>query len=144
MADIARLPASGNRGWLEPYRHADMAARKSEPLVKSLRIDAGVMGQQLDQLATLGARLRDRPLHELFADAAAAAMGGDTDILDQPARGALRAQARQDAKLQTADDCAALALGDHEPDVRIGIEPIERLGIAGRQWIFDPFARAAQ
>src|SRR5436309_13964183 len=29
--------------------HADMAARKAEPLVKSLRIDAGVMRQQFDQ-----------------------------------------------------------------------------------------------
>ena len=81
-------------------------ARKSEPLIEALRIDAGVMGEQLDQLAAPRLRLADRPLHELLADAAAAAIGSDADILDQAARGALRAQARQDAELQAADDAA--------------------------------------
>src|ERR1700694_1514449 len=76
-----------------------MARLKSQPYVEPLRIDPGVVRQQLDQLATLAARLRDRPLHQLLADAAAAAMGGDADVLDQAARGALRAQSRQDAEL---------------------------------------------
>ena len=46
-----------------------MAARKAQPLVKPLRIDAGVMRQQFDQLAALAARFRNRPLHHLLADA---------------------------------------------------------------------------
>ena len=83
-----------------------MAARKSEPLVEALCVDAGVMREQLDQLAAFTPRFADRPLHELFADAAAAPIGGDAHVLDQPARGALRAQARQNAELQAADDVA--------------------------------------
>src|SRR5947207_3385361 len=51
-----------------------MARLKSQPQVKSPRIDAAVMRQQLDQLATVGARLRNGPLHDLLADAATAAM----------------------------------------------------------------------
>ena len=42
-----------------------MARLKPEPLVEPLRVEAGVMRQQLDQLASPGARLRDRPLHQL-------------------------------------------------------------------------------
>src|SRR6267142_2448275 len=67
----------------EPDRHPDMAARKSEPLVEALRIDAGMMGQQFDQLAAPCAGFRQRPPHQLLADAAAAAIGGDADVLDQ-------------------------------------------------------------
>ena len=74
-----------------------MAARKAEPLIKPLRIAAGVMRKQFDQLASAAARFRHRPLHHLLADAAAAAMAGDTNVLDQAARGALRAQPRQNA-----------------------------------------------
>ena len=95
---------------------------KSQPLIKSLRIDAGVMRQQFDQLASLCARFRDRPLHHLLADAAAAAMSGDADILDQAARGALRTQPRQDAELQAADHRALAVLGDHELDIRIAVD----------------------
>src|SRR5207247_3369674 len=83
--------------------HADMAARKAEPLVKSLRIDAGVMRQQFDQSASLGPCFHDRPLHHLLADAAAAAVFGDADVLDQATRGALRTQPRPNAELQAAD-----------------------------------------
>src|ERR1700737_1537127 len=35
----------------EPQRHADMARLESQPLVEALRVDAGVVGEQLDQLA---------------------------------------------------------------------------------------------
>src|SRR6266480_6463680 len=94
-----------------------MARLKSQPQVKSLRIDAAVMRQQLDQLATVGARLRNGPLHDLLADAAAAAMRGDANILDQAARGALRTQSRQDAELQAADNGAAFIFRDHELDM---------------------------
>src|ERR1700722_12977464 len=80
-----------------------MARLESEPCIKSLRIDAGSVRQQFDQSATLGTCFRNRPLHQLFADAAAAALAGDADIFDQCARGALRTQARQDAELQAAD-----------------------------------------
>ena len=65
-----------------------MAARKAEPLVKSLCIDAGMMRQQFDHPASLGPRFGNRPLHHLLTDAAAAAVFGDADILDQAARGA--------------------------------------------------------
>ena len=101
-----------------------MAARKAQPLVKSLRIDAGVMRQQFDQLASPGPRFRNRPLHHLLADAAAAAAAGDADILDQAARGALRAQPRQDAELQAADDGALAVLGDDELNVRVALRRV--------------------
>jgi hypothetical protein len=71
--------------------HSDVARLKSQPLVKPLRIDTGMMRQQLDQFAFLGARLGQRPSHELFADAVASATRVDADVLDQAARGALRA-----------------------------------------------------
>ena len=66
-----------------------MAALKSEPLVEALGVDTGMMRQQLDQLAAFRARFRDRPLHHRFANAAAAAMRGNADVLDQAARGTL-------------------------------------------------------
>src|SRR5947199_9194376 len=72
-------------------RHPDMARLKPQSRVESLRVDAGVMRQQFDQLAALGARFRDGPLHQAPSDAAAAAMRGDATFLDQAARGALRA-----------------------------------------------------
>ena len=72
-------------------------------------------------------RFRNRPLHHLLADAAAAAMAGDADILEQAARGALRTQPRQDAELQAADHGALAVLGDHELDVRVAVDPLERL-----------------
>src|SRR5262249_46656375 len=94
---------------LEPDRHADMAARKAEPFIEALGIAAGVMGQQLDQPAAPAARFAHRPLHQLLADALAAAMRGDANVLDQTARGALRTQPRQDAELQAADHRPTLA-----------------------------------
>ena len=100
------------------------------------------MGEQFDQLAAFAARLLDRPSDQLFADAAAAAIGGDADVLDQAARGTLRTQARQHAKLQATDDTAAL-LGHHELDVRIAIEHLERLEVRRRQRLFEPLTRAA-
>ena len=68
-----------------------MARLKSQPGVKSLGIDPGIVREQLDQLAPFGARFPDRPLYHLAADAAAATMRGDANVLDQAARGALRA-----------------------------------------------------
>ena len=44
-----------------------MAAPKSEPFIEALRIDAGVMREQFEQDAAVCARLRERPLHHLFA-----------------------------------------------------------------------------
>ena len=82
-------------------------------------------------------------MHQLLADAAAAAIGGDANVLDQGARGALRTQPGQDAKLQAADHGAAL-LGDHELDVRILLDRLERPEIGRRQRIFDPFTPAAE
>src|SRR5450631_2924690 len=111
---IARLKSPG----LESPCHADVARLESQPLVKSLGIDPAVMGQQLDQLAAAGARFRDRPLHQLLTDAAAAATAGDANILDQGACGALRTQSRQDAKLQAADHGAGAILGHHQPNIK--------------------------
>src|SRR5258708_31211695 len=99
------------------YGHADMAARKAEPLIEPLRVDAAMMGQQFDQFASPAPRFRHRPLHQLFADAAAAAVAGDADVLDQPARSALRAQSRQNAELQATDDRALAVIGDDEQDI---------------------------
>src|SRR6185295_19335274 len=126
------------------HSHADMAARKAQPLVKSLRIDAGVMRQQFDQFASPRTRFRDRPLHQLLADAAAAPVAGDADVLDQPARGTLRAQPRQDAELQAADHRALAVLGDDEDDVRVAINGFEGREIGSRQRLLDPLARAAE
>src|SRR5260370_39129313 len=128
----------------ESQGHADMASPESEPLVKPLRIDARVMGEQFDQLAAFGARLSDGPLHQLFADAAAAATAGDANVLDQRARGALRTQSRQDAELQAADDGPLAVHRDHELEVRIAVDRLERLEIAIRQRIFEPLPRAAE
>ena len=69
---------------------------------------------------------------------------GDAHVLDQAARGALRAQSRQDAELQAADDCALAVFRDHELDVRIALDRLERLEIGWRQRILDPLARAAE
>src|SRR5438876_12026478 len=80
-------------------RHPDMARLKSQSRVESLRVDAGVMGEQFDQLAAPGARFRDGPLHHALSDAAAAAMGGDANILDPGARGPPRASPLQAAEL---------------------------------------------
>ena len=73
----------------KPQRHPDVARLKSQPRVEPLGIDAGVVREQLDQLATLGARFRDGPLHDALSDAEAAAMRGDANVLDQAARGAV-------------------------------------------------------
>ena len=68
-----------------------MARGKSQPRVEPLRVNTSPVREQFDQLALIETRLRHRPLHQLLADAAAAAMAGDADVLDQGARGALRA-----------------------------------------------------
>jgi len=121
-----------------------MAARESEPFIKPLRIDARMMRQQFNQFATPCARFHNRPLHQLFADAAAAAMAGDADVFKQAARDALRTQPGQDAQLQAADDSALAVLGDNELDVRIARDAFERVEINLRQRIFDPFPRPAE
>ena len=95
-----------------------MARHEPEPLVEALRIDAGVMREQLDELTALGPRIGNRPPHQLLSNAPAAAVHGDANVLDQAARGSLRAQSRHDAELEAADDGAVLILGDHEPNAR--------------------------
>jgi hypothetical protein len=79
----------------------------------------------------------------LLANAAAAPIGSDAHVLDQAARGALRAQARQDAELQAADDAPTL-LRHHELDVRIAAQPFERIIIERVQRIFEPLAGTAE
>jgi hypothetical protein len=74
-----------------------MARLKSKPFVKPLRIDAGMMREQLDQFASPRPCFRDGPLHHFLTDATAAAMRGDPNVLDQAARGALRAHSGHDA-----------------------------------------------
>src|SRR5258708_37661705 len=121
-----------------------MARLKSQSRVESLRVDAGVMREQFDQLAAPGARFRDGPLHHALSDAAAAAMSGDANILDQAARGALRTQPRQDAELQATDDGACTILCYHKLDVRIAGERFEGAEIRRRQRVFEAFACAAE
>src|SRR6478609_3965063 len=118
---------------LESQGHPDMARRKSQPLVEALRVDTAIVRQQFDELATPGAGLRDGPLHQLLSNAAAAAMGGDANVLDQAARGALRTQSRQDAELQATDDGALPVLRYHKVDIRIGLERLECPEIGRRQ-----------
>src|SRR3978361_1198302 len=103
-----------------------MAALKSQPRVKPLRINTCVVRQQLDELAPPGLRRGDRPLHQLLADTAAAAMRGDANVFDQAARGALRAQPRQDAELQAAYNDTVSPLRHHELDMRIMLKRFER------------------
>ena len=54
---------------------------------------------------------------------------GDANILEQSARGALRAQAGQDAQLQATDHRALAVLGNHELDVRIARDTFECIEI---------------
>ena len=58
----SRDRSRSNAARSKSHGHADMAARKSQPLVKSLRIDAGVMRQQFDQLAAPGCALPRPPI----------------------------------------------------------------------------------
>src|ERR1700751_5231603 len=110
-----------------------MALREAEPLIEALRVKARMMRQQLDQLAAPCACFADRPLHELLADAATAAVGGAAHILDQSARGAWRAQAGQEAELEAADPPARLVLGDDQREATVALDLLERGKIAIRQ-----------
>jgi hypothetical protein len=125
------------------YDHPDVARLKTQPLVKALRIDASVVREQFDQPAAPRARFSNGPLQHLLADAPAPAMSGNANVLDQRARGTLRTQARQDAKLQTADDDAAL-LCDHQLDIGIVLDGFEGAEIRGWQRLFNPLASAAE
>ena len=53
-------------------------------------------------------------------------MAGDANVLDQSARGALRTQPRQDAKLQATDHRAVTILRDHELNIGITLDRLER------------------
>jgi hypothetical protein len=121
-----------------------MGRLKSQALVKSLRIEAGMMREQLDQFAAPRPRLCDGPLHHFLSDATASAMRGDANVLDQAARSALRAQSPQDAELKAPDDGTVMILCDHKLDMRMVVNRLERLEIARRQWLLDPFAAAAE
>src|SRR5947209_20449109 len=93
--------------------HADVTGSESKPLVEGLPVEARLMRQQFDQIAAARFRFRDSPLHQLLADAAAATITGNTDIFEQTAETALRADARQHRELQAADH-PALAFGNDE------------------------------
>src|SRR3954470_5011422 len=100
--------------------HADVTRCKAEALVEALRVDAARMRQQFDQIAAARLRFRHRPLHQLLADAAAAAIGSSAHVFEQAAHAALRAEARQDRELQAADHPAP-ALGNHELEILIAL-----------------------
>ena len=121
-----------------------MAACKTKPFIEALRIDAGVMRQQLDHHATSLARFRDRPLHQPLANAAAATMRCDADVLEQAAAAALGADASQHRELQAADDSFFPVDGDDELQIGIAFDPLECLIIALRQRILDPLAGTAE
>ena len=61
MVAIAAPIKRRTRAKSKPQCHPDMARLKSQPLVESLRIDAGMMREQLDQPAAGAARLGDGP-----------------------------------------------------------------------------------
>ena len=62
-----------------------MARQEAEPLVEALRIDAGMMREQLDEFAAVGTRFRNRPRHQSLPDATTAAMSGNANVFDQAA-----------------------------------------------------------
>src|SRR5436309_11628847 len=86
VAAVARMTAPAVKGLMadimvhltvvaavsESHSHPDMARLKPQPLVEALRIDAGVVREQFNQLAAFCLRLRNRPVHQLLADTAAA------------------------------------------------------------------------
>src|SRR6478672_13059522 len=132
MRDPNLLIAQGSRrAASKADSHADVTSSEPEPLVEALRICSRLMRQQFDQIAAARFRFRDRPLHQLLADAAAATIGSNADIFEQTADAALRADARQDRKLQAADH-PALALCHHEREILIALDPLERLVIGLR------------
>ncbi len=98
-----------------------------------MRVDTSVVRKQLNQLAALRASLGKRPSHQLFTDAAIAAMSGDTHIFNQAAAGAVGAQPRQNAQLKAADHLAYRILRNYETQVWIALDQFERTEIARRQ-----------
>src|SRR3954464_1611721 len=114
-----------------------MAAGEAEPFIETLRIDAALVSEQLDQLASSGASFADRPLQQSFTDAAAAPIRGHADILDQRPHRALRTQARQQAELQATDPPARL-LGDDELQIGVAFDGIEGIEVAPRQRLLQP------
>jgi hypothetical protein len=78
------------------------------------------------------------------SDAAAAAMRGEANVLDQATLGAPRAQPRQDAELEAADHVTVIVLCDHKLDMRMTVNRFERPEIFRRQRLLDPFAAAPE
>src|SRR5512135_2716511 len=107
-----------------------MTGLQTEPLVEALGLNARVMGKQFDEFAASRLRLGNRPNYHLLSNAPAATMRGDANVLDQATRGALRAEARQDAQFQAAHDGTVNVLGDHELDARVAVDGLERFEIA--------------
>src|SRR4051812_23066899 len=144
MRDPISLIAQGSwRAASKADSHADVTRGEPKPLVETLRIRSRLMRQQFDQIAAARFRFRHRPLHQLLADAAAAAIGSNADVFEQTPPAALRAETRQDRELQAADH-RALALGNHELDILIALDPRECLVIGRRQRVFYALACAPE
>src|SRR3954468_5289116 len=144
MRDPISLIAQGSwRAASKADSHADVTRREPKPLVEALRICSRLMRQQFDEIAAARFRFRHRPLHQLLADAAAAAIGSNADVFEQTAQAALRAETRQDRELQAADH-PALALGNHELDILIALDPRECLVIGRMQRVVYALACAPE
>src|SRR3954451_12679786 len=144
MRDPISLIAQGSwRAASKAYSHADVTRGEPKPLVEALRICSRLMCEQFAQIAAARFRFRHRPLHQLLADAAAAAIGSNADVFEQTPPAALRAETRQDRELQAADH-PALALRNHELDILIALDPRECLVIGRRQRVFYALACAPE
>ena len=95
-----------------------------------MRIDPVVPGGELRHAAPPRAAFRHRPVDQLRAEPLAAQVAGNAHCLDLAAPRAAPGQARQEGKLQGADD-AAFALGDDQHLVGVGMDQIERGAVAG-------------
>ena len=122
-----------------------MAARKAEPLVKSLRIDAGVMRQQFDQPCIPCARASATAhcticspmprLRQCLATRTSSIRPREAPCELSPGR-------MQSCRQPTT--APSPVLGDDELNVRIAVDRFERREIGLRQRVLDPLAGAAE
>ena len=125
-------------------RHADMARLKSKPLVKSLRVDAGVMREQLDQLAALARASATAhctscsPMPRLRQCVATRT----SSIRPREAPCELSPGRMQSCRQPTTAPSPSCATTSRIFGSRSSA--LERPEIGRRQRVFDPFARAAE
>src|SRR5882672_696953 len=109
-----------------------MGRLKTKALVKTVCVDAALVGGELDEPAAAPAALLDCPFEHRPADAAGALSSGNAHALDLAARHALQAEPGNKTELQNADEMPA-AVGNRENVVRIALDGRERVTVAGVQ-----------